>query len=350
MRRIGLVRDDRYLGHATGLHHVETPRRLLAINTMLDASGLSNSCRAVAPRSAAIDELCRVHTEAHIEKILDTAGETLRYLDPDTVTGGQSCAAAFLAAGGCIAAVDEVMSGGLDAVFALVRPPGHHAERGRQMGFCLFNNAAVAAAHALCAHGLKRVLIVDWDVHHPNGTQHIFEDRADVLLFSTHRYPFFPGTGAGSEVGQGAGRGFTVNVPLPARATDADYAHIFSAILEPVAREYRPELVLVSAGFDAHRDDPIGGMLVSEDGFALMTDAVMRIADACCGGKALFVLEGGYDLGALRKSVQSVLETLQTGLPDRLNTRCRGANAAPPPLFDQIEDARLSVQPYWKCL
>lgn len=350
MRRIGLVRDERFLAHHTGLHHVETPRRLSAISSMLDASGLGSTCRILAPRFAAIDELCLVHTESHIEKILDTAGEKLRYLDPDTVTSEQSCVAAFLAAGGCIAAVDEVMSGSLDAVFALVRPPGHHAERGRQMGFCLFNNVAVAAAYALRAHGLKRVLIVDWDVHHPNGTQHIFESTPDVLLFSTHRFPFFPGTGAVTETGCGEGQGYTVNVPLPARATDADYAHIFSTILDPVAREYAPELVLVSAGFDSHRDDPIGGMLVSEDGFAFMTDTVMRIADACCGGKAVFVLEGGYDLGALRTSVHSVLETIRGGMPEALSGRYRGTNAPRPPLFDQIEDARLVAQPYWKSL
>jgi len=349
MRRIGLVRDIRFLAHQTGLHHVETPRRLSAIDSMLDATSLGSS-PTLAPRFATIDELCLVHTESHIEKILDTAGESLRYLDPDTVTGEHSCTAAFLAAGGCLAAVDAVMSGSLDSVFACVRPPGHHAESGRQMGFCLFNNVAVAAAYARRAHGLTRILIVDWDVHHPNGTQHIFEDRADVLLFSTHRYPFFPGTGAAAEVGLGAGQGFTVNVPLPARATDADYAHIFATLLAPVALEYRPELLLVSAGFDAHRDDPIGGMLVSGDGFALMTDAVMSIADACCNGRAVFVLEGGYDLGALRESVQSVLETMRDGLPESLRSRYLCAQPPRVPLLAQIEDTRSIVQPYWKCV
>jgi len=350
MRRIGLVRDERMLAHQTGLHHIETPRRLDAINAMFDASGLAASCEAVPARFATIDELCLVHTAGHIEKIIDTAGEKLRYLDPDTVTSEHSCAAAFLAAGGCIEAVDAVMSGRCNAVFASVRPPGHHAERNRQMGFCLFNNVAVAAEYARCRYGLRRVLIVDWDVHHPNGTQHMFEDTSAVLLFSVHRYPFFPGTGARTELGTGAGEGCTVNVPLPARATDVDYELAFTAILEPIAREYVPDFILVSAGFDAHRDDPIGGMLVSADGFAVMTDAVMRIADACCGGRSVFVLEGGYDLGALRQSIRAVLETIGTGLPDRLRGAGSGRDCSCAPLCSEIEAVCSGLQTYWRGL
>lgn len=350
MRTIGLVRDKLFLEHRTGVHHIETARRLEAINHMLASSGLAAVCPEVPARSARLDELSAVHTERHIEKILDTAGEAIRYLDSDTVTSEQSCAAAFLAAGGCIEAVDAVMSQSLDAVFACVRPPGHHAERDRQMGFCLFNNVAVAAEHARRRHGLTRILIVDWDVHHPNGTQHIFETTPEVLLFSIHRFPFFPGTGALSETGIGAGEGFTVNVPLPARATDADYAYAFTAVLEPVARQYDPELVLVSAGFDAHCDDPIGGMQLTAEGFASMTETVMRIADDCCGGKCVCILEGGYDLSALRHSVRRVLETMQgvhpagaDGLHDDGYSGCAGLRA-------EIEAARNLHRQYWEAI
>ncbi len=349
MRRIGLVRDQRFLAHRTGLHHLEVPRRLETIYSMLDTSGLSVSCRNVPARNADLSELCAVHTERYVEKIIDTAGEKLRYLDSDTVTSEQSCAAAFLAAGGCMEAVDAVMTGGLDAVFACLRPPGHHAERSRQMGFCLFNNIAVAAEYARRKHGLQRILIVDWDVHHPNGTQHIFEDTAGVLLFSTHRFPFFPGTGALDEIGVGEGQGYTVNVPLPARATDSDYAQAFRTLLIPVVREYAPELILVSAGFDAHRDDPIGGMLVSEDGFALIADIVMRAADEFCNSRAVMVLEGGYDLGALRLSVGSVLETMRCGLSEKL---CEKFRVIPDPcsqVADTIESVATLLKPYWKC-
>jgi acetoin utilization deacetylase AcuC-like enzyme len=349
MRQIGLVRDERFLAHRTGLHHIETPRRLEAIYSMLDTSGLSNACQAVPARYAGLDELSAVHNERYIEKILDTAGETLRYLDTDTVTSEQSCAAAFLAAGGCLEAVDAVVTGGLDAVFACVRPPGHHAERNRQMGFCLFNNVAVAAEYARRKHGMQRVLIVDWDVHHPNGTQHIFETSSNVLLFSTHRYPFFPGTGADTEIGFGEGQGYTINIPLSARRTDADFAYAFRTILIPVARSYAPELILVSAGFDAHRDDPIGGMFVSENGFALLADEIMRLAGEC-GSGAVFVLEGGYDLGALRLSVRTVLETMLSGLSAPLRTRYRSMPEPGVQVADAIESARCILKPYWECL
>jgi len=348
MRRIGLVRDEKFIAHSTGLHHIENARRLSAIYSMLDTSGLSRTCASVPERYASLDELCAVHSERHIEKILDTAGETLQYLDSDTVTSEQSCLAAFFAAGGCLEAVDSVINGDLDAAFACVRPPGHHAEHNRQMGFCLFNNVALAAEYARRKHGLNRILIVDWDVHHPNGTQHIFEDTPDVLLFSTHRYPFFPGTGAATEIGSGEGEGFTINIPLQARGTDCDYARIFNTLLIPAAREYKPELILVSAGFDAHRDDPIGGMLVSEDGFAFLADVIMRLADECCGGRTVCVLEGGYDLGALRLSVGSVLKTMLSGLSEPLQAKYTSMPACSSHVLSVIETAHDILKPFWK--
>jgi len=311
MRRTGIVRDDRYLEHKTGIHHVEVPQRLETVYNMLDSNGLVQKLTIIPPRMATLEQIEMVHAPGYIEKILNTAGEPLRYLDPDTVTSERTCEAAFLAAGGVLEAVRLVVAGELDNAFALVRPPGHHAERSRQMGFCIFNNAALAAEYARRQFGLQRILIVDWDVHHPNGTQHIFEQTPEVLLFSTHRFPFFPGTGSHDEIGLGSGAGFTINVPLSARKGDRDFAAIYRRLLVPVALEYQPQLIIVSAGFDCHRDDPIGGMAVTEHGFAGLAGQVCALAEQCCAGHAVFVLEGGYDLGAMRTSVRSVLQAMQ---------------------------------------
>lgn len=350
MRRIGIVRDQRFLEHKTGIHHIEVPRRLEAIYSMLDANGLSSSFCLIPPRFACPEDIELVHSPEYIDKILDTAGEPLRYLDPDTVTSERSCEVAFLAAGGVLEALDRVFAGEVDTAFALIRPPGHHAERDRQMGFCLFNNIAIAAAYALRTYRLERILIVDWDVHHPNGTQHIFEKTSQVLLFSTHRFPFFPGTGSLAETGIGEGRGFTVNVPLPAKQDDRDFSLIYQQLFEPLAHEYSPQLVLVSAGFDTHIDDPIGGMNVTEKGYRFLTDAVLRVADATCGGKIVFLLEGGYDLGALRKSVRAVLETMNQGISQDIQalagSKLSGSSQAP----QIIAAVRDQLAPYWKSM
>jgi len=203
----------------------------------------------------------------------------------------------------------------LDNGFALVRPPGHHAERDRAMGFCLFNNVAIGAHYALKNFPLQRILIVDWDVHHGNGTQNSFYEDPRVLYFSTHRYAFYPGTGAATEVGRGRGEGFTVNIPLSPGAGDPEYGIIFEKILKPVALEYQPQLILVSAGFDTHYNDPLGGMEVTERGFARMTQILMEIAAATAEGKLAFTLEGGYNFAAERRSVKAVIEELSQGLP-----------------------------------
>lgn len=350
MRRIGIVRDSRYLEHKTGVHHIEVPRRLETIYAMLDSNGLNARLQPVPARFASLEEIEMVHAPEYIEKILDTAGEPLRYLDPDTVTSEKSCEAAFLAAGGVLEAVTRVMTGSLDAAFALVRPPGHHAEHDRQMGFCIFNNIAVAAQYARRRFGLERILIVDWDVHHPNGTQHIFEKNPEVLLFSTHRFPFFPGTGDLGDIGLEAGRGFTVNVPLPAQQDDSDFAFTYRNLLAPLAREFNPQLVLVSAGFDTHYDDPIGGMRLTEHGYCYLADTLLGIADAACQGKIVFVLEGGYDLGALRKSVKAVLETMLDGMPQEAKSKIERNmrdTSAVPDIIAAVKDVQ---EPYWKSM
>src|SRR5215471_21527528 len=262
----------------------------------------------VAPRAATHEQLARVHDAEYIQRISETTGQALA-LDPDTYTSPDSYEVALLAAGAAIDAVERVMSGSHVRALALVRPPGHHAEREHAMGFCLFNNVAVAAAHARTL-GAARVAIVDFDVHHGNGTQHIFAREPDVLYCSVHQYPYYPGTGAATEVGEGPGAGLTVNVPLEAGATDDDYHEVFDQMIIPVVRAFRPDLILVSAGLDAHERDPLGGMRLTTPAFGAMTMALRLVAEECCDGRIVAVTEGGYDLRAFRDSLLSVVDAL----------------------------------------
>jgi acetoin utilization deacetylase AcuC-like enzyme len=307
--RTGIVRDERYLDHFPGPGHVESPERLEAIYALLDRN-FDAPVERIEARFATPEEIAAVHAPEYVSFLAGTAARPFTALDPDTSASSRSYETALLAAGGAMAAADAVMDGRVRNAFALVRPPGHHAERGRAMGFCLFNNIAVAAEHLLRRRGLRRVLIADWDAHHGNGTQHAFYERRDVLYFSTHRYPFYPGTGSWREAGAGDGEGFTVNVPLGPERGDEDYRFIYRNILGPVSRAYAPDFILVSAGFDIFRLDPLGGMSVSVEGFAALTDELMAIAEESCGGKLLLVLEGGYDLDGQARSVGEVIRRL----------------------------------------
>jgi acetoin utilization deacetylase AcuC-like enzyme len=262
----------------------------------------------VAPRAALREELVAVHDPAYVDSLGTLAGQHAR-LDEDTALSPRSWDAALLAAGGAVKAVESVFSGAAANAFVWARPPGHHAEARTAMGFCLFNNVAVAAA-AGRRLGAQRVLIVDWDVHHGNGTQHMFEQRRDVLTMSSHQFPHYPGTGAPDEIGRGEGAGFVVNAALPAGQSDADYGAVFEDLFLPIAEAYRPDLVLVSAGFDAHRADPLGDMNVTERGFAAMCTAVRRIAEDHAQGRLVLLLEGGYDLEGLVGSSRACLEVL----------------------------------------
>lgn len=318
--------DPRYERHQPGPMHPESPARLEAIRALLERAPLSGLEMRV-PRAATRAELERVHDAEHVTALLELAGASAQ-LDEDTSMSAGSTEASLLAAGAAVEATLEVLAGKATNGFGLVRPPGHHAERGHAMGFCLFNNVAVAA-EAARANGAERVLILDWDVHHGNGTQHSFVSRRDVLFCSSHQFPFYPGTGAPTECGDGDGRGFTVNVALPGQQTDADYGAIFHDVFLPIGQAYRPDLVLVSAGFDPHRNDPIGGMRVSERGFAAMTSAMKRLAEEVCGGKLVLLLEGGYDLDGLSQSVHACLEVLSGGrredFPTGAGTACAHA-------------------------
>jgi acetoin utilization deacetylase AcuC-like enzyme len=302
-----LVHTDRFAEHQTPPGHPERPERAEVMDVVADR------CRArgaeiVAPRPATREQLLRVHDADYVRRISETAGRAVK-LDPDTFTSPESYEIALLAAGAAVDAVERVMSGSHHAALAMVRPPGHHAERDRAMGFCLFNNVAVAAAHAR-ASGAARVAIVDYDVHHGNGTQHIFEADPGVLYVSTHQFPYYPGTGAADEVGVGPGRGFTVNVPLEVGAVDEDYEATFRAVVIPILKQFKPDLLLVSAGFDAHERDPLGGMRLSTAAFAAMTMELRMVAEACCGGRIALIVEGGYDLHALAASLEAVAGVL----------------------------------------
>jgi acetoin utilization deacetylase AcuC-like enzyme len=302
-----VITDRRFLEHDPGAGHPESPARLDAVLTDLGRSPLAD-VTIEAPRAATDAEIDAVHPADHRETLAAFAGRRTR-LDPDTAMSPGSWDAARLAAGAAVEAALATMTGRARNAFALVRPPGHHAEPDRAMGFCLLNNAAIAAEAALRA-GAGRVLILDWDVHHGNGTQDIFAARDDVMYMSVHQYPFYPGTGAADEVGVGAGRGATINCPLPGRQGDADYGVVFHDLFLPIARSFAPDLVIVSAGFDAHARDPLADMRVTERGFAAMTSLVAQLAEEACGGKLALLLEGGYDLPALTASVRASLEVM----------------------------------------
>jgi len=302
-----VLTDPRFLDHDPGPGHVESPARLDAIMAELGRAPLAG-VTIETPRAATDAEIEAVHSPGYRARLASLDGQYAE-LDPDTALSPGSWEAATLAAGAAVGAALAVMGGVADNAFALVRPPGHHARPAKAMGFCLLNNAAVAAEAARRA-GAARVLIVDWDVHHGNGTQEIFAGRDDVLYMSVHQSPFYPGTGAAEEIGVGVGKGATVNCPLPAGQDDADYGVVFHDLFLPVARAFAPELIIVSAGYDAHARDPLAEMNVTERGFAAMTSVLAELAERSCGGKLALLLEGGYDLAALALSVRASLEVL----------------------------------------
>ena len=300
----GLVYDPVYLRHDTGPDHPERPERLTAIIEELKRQGLYDRLRLIKPRKAELRWLETIHSAAYVAEVHRACRQGLPYLHSiDTPICAESYEVALMAVGGVLAAVDAVMSGQVANAFCAIRPPGHHALRERAMGFCLFNNVAVAARYAQKRHGLRRILIVDWDVHHGNGTQAAFYADPSVMYFSTHRYPFYPGTGSRSEVGIGEGRGTTLNVPLPAGSGDDAFVEAFREVLRPAAEKFRPDFIFISAGFDAHRDDPLGGMRMTEEGYRRLTRIVMNIAADTCDGRIVSLLEGGYNLQALGRSV-----------------------------------------------
>jgi len=313
MNRVGFVYHPDYLKHDTGVGHPERPARLSSLVNHLLTRPEWHSQMHIRSRTATIENLALVHPEKHV-RLIETrckSGETI--LDQgDTHACRESFDIALLAAGGVLEAVDGVARGDFRSVFCAVRPPGHHAETATVMGFCLFNNVAVGARYAQKHHGIGRVAIVDWDVHHGNGTQEIFHEDPSVLYISLHQYPFYPGTGAESERGFGKGEGFTVNCPMKAGSGEKEYLQAFQKTIVPALDQFKPELLLISAGFDAHKDDPLAGIELTEESFSKMTKMLMDVADRYCEGRIVSVLEGGYDLAALARSVEVHVRGLLT--------------------------------------
>jgi acetoin utilization deacetylase AcuC-like enzyme len=307
-RRVGVVENPRFLEHRAPYDHPECPERLRPVHESI--AERAGELVPVPPREAEDDEILLAHGRDHLEGIRAAVRHAPAQLDPDTYVSPESLSVARLAAGAAADLACAVAQGRLTAGFAAVRPPGHHAEPNRPMGFCLFNNVAIAARAVQRSEQLDRILIVDWDVHHGNGTQSLFEEDPSVLFFSTHQFPYYPGTGAAGERGLGRGEGETVNVPLPAACGDPEYVAAFQRLLVPVALRYRPQMILVSAGFDAHRADPLASMEVSEEGFHSMASVVRRLADELCEGRVACVLEGGYATESLREGTRALLDVL----------------------------------------
>jgi acetoin utilization deacetylase AcuC-like enzyme len=331
--KAGLVYDPIYLEHDTG-DHVENARRLVTALSYLKETGIKEKLTCLPPRPASLEELEMIHAPEYISYVKSKAEKGGGWLDSDTVMSPRSYEAALYAAGGLLVAVEEVMKGEVDNAFALVRPPGHHAIYDRAMGFCIFNNMAVAAKFALSRFNLKRVLIADFDVHHGNGTQDAFYADPKVLYFSTHQYPFYPGTGWIDETGTGKGEGTTVNFPMAAGWGDEEYLRAFNEVLVPVARRFQPQLILVSAGFDAHWADHLAMMRVSVKAFAQMAMILKNLAAELCQGRLIFTLEGGYNLRVVSSSIKAIFAVLlgNTEIDDPLG---KASMARKPEGFDE---------------
>jgi acetoin utilization deacetylase AcuC-like enzyme len=339
--KTGVVCDRRFMAHSMGSYHVESPARIEVLDQMI-RDELHGPFLALEPRSAAPEEICRVHERGYFDFIKSTAGKEAVFLDPDTSAGPSTFETALLAAGGLLRTLDSVMSGEVRNAFALVRPPGHHAEASGAQGFCIFNNVAVGAEYLLRKHGLERILIVDWDLHHGNGTQHSFYPRRDVLYFSTHQAPFYPGTGGVGELGEGEGHGFSLNVPLLPGKGDDDFLFIYQEILAPVAERYRPDFILVSAGFDIGDGDPLGGMRISRQGFGRLADSLGEMARISANGRIAYVLEGGYNLQILKDGVKEVLIRLTNPPPGS-----QSPGSASPSLRTELEPCFQKFGPLW---
>ncbi len=308
--KTGIVKGDIFLKHIPGDGCPDTPQRLKFIYSMLNDPDMQDIFVDIMPQKAEKKDILLFHSPEYFEKIAETRGKELIAFTADTHACENTFDAALYATGGLFKAISLVVARKLDNAFALIRPPGHHAEKNRAMGYCLFNHVALGAMFAQKVLKLGRILIIDWDVHNGNGTQHAFERDPDVLFFSVHQAGLFPGTGIFTETGLGAGEGYTINLPIPKGYGDAEYVAIFEQLLAPVAEQFAPELILVSAGFDTHKDDPMGGMLTTDSGFAGMAASIKRIADKVCGGKMVYSLEGGYNCDALAGSVKAVLKEM----------------------------------------
>ena len=302
----GVILDEVFLEHRNPPGHPEHPQRIMVLIEAL--AKYPGPISRFAPRPIEGKWLLTVHSPEHVNRIRATQGLSQRDLDPDTHTGPRSYEVACLAAGSPVHLLQLMREGRIDAGFSLARPPGHHATRTRAMGFRLFNNAAIAAEWAIQEQLARHVAILDFDVHHGNGTQEIFWTRSDVLYLSTHQFPHYPGTGAFNEIGEGAGKGFTVNFPVPAGRDDAFFVHLYNDLAVPVLEQFKPDLILVSAGYDTHAKDPLAGMKMTADGFGAIASALTAAARRLCQGRLIFLLEGGYDPKGLTEGVVATID------------------------------------------
>jgi acetoin utilization deacetylase AcuC-like enzyme len=341
MPKTAIVTSRAYLKHFAGRSHPERPERIAAMIEMVE--GLKRDhLQVLAPREATRDEIALCHRPEYMDVVERTSHLDRFDFDPDTHTSRDSYATALLAAGGVLTATEAVFDGAAENAFALVRPPGHHALANRAMGFCFFNNVAIAAESLIRKKGLKRVMVIDWDLHHGNGTQEAFYDSPEVLYASTHQFPHYPGTGSLLEVGAGEGLGYTVNAPMPAEFGDAEYLRLFDEVILPIGRAFKPQFIMVSAGFDCHWRDPLGEMQVTEEGFRQMMRRIKRLAAECCAGKIVAALEGGYNLEAIANSGAVVIEEMGREVDDRIEPEAHGERVA-----TIIERIRKGVGQYW---
>jgi acetoin utilization deacetylase AcuC-like enzyme len=342
--RYGVVLDEAFTKHRTPPGHPERAERITAL---LEAFNHWEGARRLiryVPEPAPPEWIMKVHSERHFKLVRDTADASEVFLDPDTQTSPESFETALLAVGGGVELAERLMKGDIEGGFLLARPPGHHAEVERSMGFCLFNNVAIIGQWVLENGLASRVGIVDFDVHHGNGTQEVFYSRPDVLYISSHQYPFYPGTGDFGELGQGMGMGYTLNFPLRAGTGDSFFTHLYGEFIGPVLREYDPDLILVSAGFDGHLDDPLGGMLLSVDGYAALVSILNCAARQVADNRILYLLEGGYNLKALTdcviRTIEVSMDPTSVDLPDSQHSEFEAYSGLCRRYFGE----------YWKCM
>ena len=315
MNKTGYASDPFYLRHETE-PHPENPGRLTAIQNRLESSEFYNNLIPIQPRKATAEEIGMVHDSGYVASVKQSCADEVRNLDADTVISSNSYDAALLSVGAGMKAIDQLIDGNIHNAFCAVRPPGHHAEQDHAMGFCLFNNVGIAARYAQKTKGLNKIFIFDWDVHHGNGSQHSFYSDPSIYYSSTHQYPFYPGTGAKEETGTGDGLGTTLNLPMDAYSDDDNYLSAVEKKLIPEIQHYKPDLIIISAGFDAHQNDPLAQIQLTTDCFGKMTELLMGIARDVCDGRLLSMLEGGYDYDALSDSVRLHMQTLLTFEPE----------------------------------
>jgi acetoin utilization deacetylase AcuC-like enzyme len=307
MKKTGIVKDSIYLEHIKDSGHIESPGRLFHVYEMLETPEMTDLLQFIKPRMATKEEISWNHDINYINRVEKTQEMEWVQLDPDTLANNVTWKASCLAAGGGLALIDEIFEKNIDNGLLLCRPPGHHAIHSKAMGFCIFNNIAISACYLKKKYNLKRILIVDWDLHHGNGTQDSFYNDKQVLYISTHQYPYYPGSGAAEQVGTGEGKYYTINIPLSAGHGDMDFANIYNLIIKPIVKQYNPQFILVSAGFDIYFDDPLGEMKVTEKGFAYLSRVLIDLADELCDGKIAFFLEGGYNFEGLAQGIKSVI-------------------------------------------